>query len=51
MFEPVQVTDERISCSGNGPALGHPRIFLTVESTKPTVCPYCSKTFVLRPAK
>jgi uncharacterized Zn-finger protein len=33
-------------CAGNGGS-GHPKVYLDVEEGKPTVCPYCSRTFVL----
>jgi len=44
--EPIYVNDKRVACDGNGGALGHPRIFLTMDPDKETVCPYCSRRFV-----
>jgi len=46
--EIVTVTSSHVSCEGNGPVSGHPKVYLTIKlgQTK-VVCPYCSKTFVL----
>ena len=42
------VTSSRVACDGGGGALGHPRVWLTVDSTKGFVeCPYCDKKFML----
>jgi len=35
-----------ISCNGESPALGHPRVFLKIENGAKIQCPYCSKIFV-----
>lgn len=36
-----------VACDGSGPALGHPRIFLTFGDSREIVCPYCSRHYVL----
>jgi uncharacterized Zn-finger protein len=43
------VHTSRVACDGNAASgLGHPRVFLTFAGTeRKTVCPYCSRTFVL----
>ena len=41
-----QTDAERIPCDGNGPALGHPRVWLTFDETGHVECPYCSRQFV-----
>ena len=44
----VTVTTNTVPCEGNGPATGHPRVYLTFKSgSREIVCPYCSRTFVL----
>ena len=44
----TQVVDTPVvACDGNGPGLGHPRIFLTFGSERDIVCPYCSRRYVL----
>jgi uncharacterized Zn-finger protein len=50
MFETVEVTTHEVACDGGGGALGHPRVYLHVDASQgdKVVCPYCSRTFVLR---
>ena len=44
----VTVTSSTVSCEGNGPATGHPKVYLTFATgVDKIVCPYCSRTFVL----
>ncbi|MTJ80355.1 MAG: zinc-finger domain-containing protein [Telmatospirillum sp.] len=46
------VTVERttVSCEGEGTESGHPKVYLTFKpGSRETVCPYCSRTFVLAP--
>ena len=46
--EVVTVTSSTVACEGNGPATGHPKVYLTFKTgSKEIVCPYCSRTFVL----
>jgi uncharacterized Zn-finger protein len=45
--ETIVVSEERVACDGGGDALGHPRVFLEIDSTGEVVCPYCSRRFVL----
>lgn len=41
------VTASRVCCDGSGPALGHPRVFLSVDPAKGYVeCGYCDKLFI-----
>ena len=45
--ETVTVTTATVACDGNGPALGHPRVFLTFKPGEARiVCPYCGRSFV-----
>jgi uncharacterized Zn-finger protein len=43
---PISVTDKRVYCDGGG-SLGHPGVYLNIETNGQVVCPYCSRTFVL----
>ncbi len=36
---------KRVSCNGEGGALGHPLIWLTYGQDGSVTCPYCSKKF------
>lgn len=46
-FEVIAVQDATVACDGGGGVLGHPRVFLTLVDGM-VVCPYCSRTYVLR---
>ncbi|MEM8850760.1 MAG: zinc-finger domain-containing protein [Pseudomonadota bacterium] len=46
--EVEMVTTTRISCDGGGGALGHPRVWLSIDPRIGFVeCGYCDKRFVL----
>ncbi len=45
--ETIIVSEKRVACDGGGGALGHPRVFLEIDSTGEVVCPYCSRRYVL----
>ena len=47
-IETVVVDSDQVYCEGNGPALGHPRVFLRIGEEGEVTCPYCSRHFVLR---
>ncbi len=44
--EAIPIATARFSCDGGKGAQGHPRVYLTLNSLTPTVCPYCSKVFI-----
>ena len=47
MQTPFPVTGVRVACDGGGGALGHPRVWLTLdEATRQVRCPYCSRLYV-----
>lgn len=50
MFETLEVITTHVACDGGGGALGHPRVFLHLEAEPGSsiVCPYCSRTYVLK---
>lgn len=41
------VSSRRISCDGDGGALGHPRIWLQIDERDHVDCPYCDRRFIL----
>ena len=45
--EVIVVESPTVACDGGGGPLGHPRVFLRIESEGSGVCPYCSRFFVL----
>jgi uncharacterized Zn-finger protein len=44
--ETIHVDDRVVACDGGVGALGHPRVWLRII-TDHTMCPYCSRMFVL----
>lgn len=45
---PVKQVDVRIvSCDGGGGALGHPKVYLNLDSNQPKACGYCGLRFQL----
>ncbi len=48
--ETIEVTSTRIACDGGVGALGHPRVWLTIDPEKGFVeCGYCDRRYVLKP--
>lgn len=46
--ETIEVSTLRVACDGSGGALGHPRVWLTIDPKKGFVeCGYCDRKFVL----
>ncbi|CAK7192683.1 hypothetical protein COMNV_00889 [Commensalibacter sp. Nvir] len=43
--EIVYTHSKIVSCNGNHPVFGHPKIYLKFKSEQ-IVCPYCSKLFI-----
>lgn len=49
-FEVISVYKLELSCDGGGGPLGHPRVFLHIDTDKGEVmCPYCSRLYVYKP--
>jgi len=42
----IRVDSRTVACDGGNGALGHPRVFLHIE-TREIMCPYCSRLYVL----
>lgn len=45
--ETVRVETARVSCDGDGGALGHPRVYLQIDEKGFVDCGYCDRRFVL----
>jgi uncharacterized Zn-finger protein len=45
--ETITTETAQFSCDGGKGALGHPRVFLTVDSHGVVDCPYCGKHYQL----
>ncbi|MEL6766024.1 MAG: zinc-finger domain-containing protein [Pseudomonadota bacterium] len=46
--EIVEVTTRRVSCVGQGGALGHPLVYMQIGPRGYVDCGYCDKRFVLK---
>lgn len=46
--ETVLVDETRVSCVGEGGALGHPQVWYTIGLSGFVECKYCDRKFVLR---
>ena len=46
--EIIEVEDTVVACNGGGGALGHPRVYLNLETNGTVDCPYCDRRFVLK---
>ncbi|MGE0045292.1 MAG: zinc-finger domain-containing protein [Hyphomonadaceae bacterium] len=46
--ETILVTDHRVSCNGDGGALGHPRVFYEIGEEGFVDCLYCDRRFALK---
>ncbi|MBO1325390.1 MAG: zinc-finger domain-containing protein [Acetobacter sp.] len=48
-IETIVVDKRKVACDGGLGQLGHPRVWLKIGDHQ-TVCPYCSRLFVLQPS-
>lgn len=48
--EVIYVKDRRVACNGGGGALGHPRVWLSLEDGE-AECGYCDRKFIYDAAK
>ena len=44
--EVIEITGKSVACDGGGRALGHPKVFLTLDVDGNVECPYCDRMFV-----
>lgn len=47
-FETIYVDNSVVACNGDGSALGHPRVYLSLGADGKVECPYCSRLFIRR---
>lgn len=47
--EVLTVHSRRVSCDGDQGALGHPRIWLEIDSRDYVDCPYCDRRYQYQP--
>ena len=48
-FETIYVDHAEVACDGGEGPLGHPRVFLHIDSdTHQITCGYCSRVYVLK---
>lgn len=45
--ETTKTKEHRVACDGGEGALGHPRVFLTLDKGGKIECPYCDRLFIL----
>ena len=45
------VDTRKVACDGDQGALGHPRVYLTMDDDDQIVCPYCERRFILQGGK
>jgi uncharacterized Zn-finger protein len=45
--ETIIVKTEVVACDGGDGALGHPRVWLSMEGKRHVDCPYCGRRFAL----
>ena len=41
----IFTNDSQVACNGDGGALGHPQVWLTLGGDGQVTCPYCSRHF------
>lgn len=46
--EIIEVDHVEVACDGGNGALGHPRVFLTIEKQGEITCPYCGRLYRLK---
>jgi len=42
------VEAHKVACDGDGGALGHPRVYLTLDKGGVIECPYCDRKYILK---
>lgn len=45
--ETLYVETRDVACDGDGGALGHPKVYLSLDNEGRVECPYCDRLFVL----
>lgn len=47
-LETIYVDSPHVACDGGGGALGHPRIWFTLDKDPSVDCPYCGRRYILK---
>ena len=50
-IEIFYVDSDSAACDGGGGALGHPRVYLSIDKSGRATCPYCGRVFVRDPKR
>ncbi len=46
--EIIETDKERVGCDGGSGALGHPLVYLTMDTSGKVDCPYCGRRYIRR---
>jgi uncharacterized Zn-finger protein len=46
--ETIEVETTQVPCDGDNGPLGHPRVYLNMETHGQIDCPYCGRRFILK---
>ncbi len=46
---PIECSQRVVHCDGGGGALGHPRVYINLDSNEPVACIYCGLRYVYKP--
>ncbi len=49
--EVTYVKESRVACNGGSGALGHPKVYYTLNDEGYAVCNYCDRVFIYAPDK
>lgn len=50
--EIIYIADDHVACDGGNGAIGHPRVYLTVDKFTHTAdCGYCDRRYIQDPVK
>jgi uncharacterized Zn-finger protein len=44
-IESIEVFSKQVSCEGESPSVGHPKVYLEMGNKNEIICPYCSRRF------
>lgn len=44
--ETIIIGTKKVACDGGGGALGHPRVYLSLEGHGQVECPYCDRLYI-----
>ena len=44
--ETIKINTRKVACDGGDGALGHPRVYLSLEGQGQVECPYCDRLYI-----